>query len=74
MSKAKMTTKGQITVPKKIREQMGLRTGDEVEFLKENGLFILKKCLPPDVIKKYRGFLKDSAGQDPDKLIEEMRG
>ena len=31
-TKAKITSKGQITLPAKLRRQLGLRTGDVVEF------------------------------------------
>jgi antitoxin PrlF len=74
MSKAKITTKGQITVPKPVRDRMGLRTGDELEFIEEDGIYRIKKCLPPTPLKKFRGFLRDLTGHDPDKVIEEMRG
>jgi AbrB family looped-hinge helix DNA binding protein len=74
MSKTKITTKGQITVPKQVRERMGLRTGDELEFIEERGVYRIKKCLPAAPFKKYRGYLKDLAGNDPDKVIVEMRG
>lgn len=29
---AKLTSKGQITVPKAVRDELGLRTGDSLEF------------------------------------------
>jgi AbrB family looped-hinge helix DNA binding protein len=74
MSKTKITTKGQITVPKQVRERLGLRTGDELEFIEENGVYRLKKCTPPNPLKKYRGCLKDMAGFDSDKVVWEMRG
>jgi antitoxin PrlF len=32
MAKAKLTSKGQITIPKQVRERLNLRTGDRVEF------------------------------------------
>lgn len=73
MSKSKITTKGQITVPKQVRERMGLRTGDELEFIEEGGFFRIKKCIPPAALKKYRGYLKGLVGHDPDRIIEEMR-
>jgi AbrB family looped-hinge helix DNA binding protein len=33
MATATMTSKGQLTVPKEIRDRLGLRPGDRVEFL-----------------------------------------
>jgi AbrB family looped-hinge helix DNA binding protein len=35
MSEAKMTSKGQITVPKDVRLKLGLKPGDRVRFLLE---------------------------------------
>jgi AbrB family looped-hinge helix DNA binding protein len=35
MSEAKMTSKGQITVPKDVRLKLGLRPGDRVRFIVE---------------------------------------
>ena len=32
MLQAKVTTKGQITLPKAVREQLSIRTGDRIEF------------------------------------------
>jgi antitoxin PrlF len=74
MSKTKITTKGQITVPKQVRDRMGLRTGDELEFIEEDGIYRIKKCLPPTPLKKYRGYLKELSGQDPDQVVQDMRG
>lgn len=34
---AKITSKGQITLPKTVRERHGLKPGDRVEFFEENG-------------------------------------
>ena len=35
MSEAKMTSKGQITVPRDVRQKLGLKPGDRVRFLLE---------------------------------------
>jgi AbrB family looped-hinge helix DNA binding protein len=35
MSEAKMTSKGQITVPKDVRDKLGLKPGDRVRFILE---------------------------------------
>jgi len=74
MAKSKITSKGQVTIPKEVRERLGLRPGDELEFLEENGVFRLRKRVDPEVFKKYRGYLKELAGRDSDDLVREMRG
>ena len=37
MEMAKVTSKGQITIPHDIRKKMALKTGDKIIFLEENG-------------------------------------
>jgi len=36
-AQAKITSKGQITLPKEVRERHGLKPGDRVEFVEEGG-------------------------------------
>lgn len=44
MVSATMTSKGQLTVPKEIRDQLGLAAGDRVEFVPaEDGRVVLRK-------------------------------
>ncbi len=74
MAKTRITTKGQVTIPKEVRERLGLRPGDELEFTEEDGVFRLRKRVDPEVFKKYRGYLKELAGQCSDDLVREMRG
>ena len=74
MAKTRITSKGQVTVPKEVRERLGLRPGDELEFIEENGVYRLRKRVDPEVFKKYRGYLKELAGRDSDELVREMRG
>ena len=39
---ATVTTKGQVTIPKAIREQMGIQPNDKVDFKIENGRVVMK--------------------------------
>ncbi len=42
MVRARLSSKGQLTIPVEIRERYGLATGDEVEFvLEEKGAYLL---------------------------------
>jgi len=45
---AKVTSKGQVTLPKQIRESLSIRTGDRLEFFIEpcNRISVLKKRKP----------------------------
>lgn len=74
MSKTRITTKGQVTIPKEVRERLGLRPGDQLEFIEEEGVYRLRKRIDPEVFKKYRGYLKEWASQGSDDLVREMRG
>lgn len=42
MVRATLTSKGQLTVPKSVREQLGLRSGDRVTFEFEGDSVLLK--------------------------------
>lgn len=74
MVATRITSKGQVTIPKEVRQQLGLRAGDEIEFVKVGTAFRLQKRLNGSPFEKYRGYLSHLAGQDPDELVEEMRG
>lgn len=42
MELAKITTKGQITIPIHIRKKLNLKDGDKVIFLEENGRVVME--------------------------------
>jgi len=69
-----MTTKGQITVPKPVRDQLGLVPGDTLEFVEANGTFVIRRHTEQPRFAKYRGVLEHLRGQDPDSLLEALRG
>jgi len=70
---SRMTTKGQVTVPKAIRDEMGLRPGDEVEFVRANGAYQMQKKVAKDAFEKWRGYLKH-LGKTTDEFMREIRG
>ena len=74
MPTAKVTSKGQVTLPLDVRRRMGIERGDEIEFREENGRFVLVKRLRHTPFDAYVGFLKDKQGVDPDELVAELRG
>ncbi|MBI2913150.1 MAG: AbrB/MazE/SpoVT family DNA-binding domain-containing protein [Chloroflexi bacterium] len=74
MPKTKVTTKGQVTIPKDVRQRLGLRPGDEIEFVEDRSGFRVQKRVTASPFKKYRGYLKGLTGRDPDELVDQMRG
>jgi AbrB family looped-hinge helix DNA binding protein len=71
----RLTEKGQVTIPKRVRDELGLRTGDEVEFVADpSGGYRLRKVLRTNPFSRYRGHLTGLAGRRPDELVSEQRG
>jgi len=68
--------KGQVTVPKQVRDALGLRPGDEVEFVTDaaSGGYRLRKVLRTNPFARYRGHLSGLAGRPPDELVRDLRG
>lgn len=74
MSSSRLTSKGQVTIPKPVRERLGIRPGDEVEFVEcDDGVRVRRK-LRDNPLEQWRGYLKHLAGQDIDALIDDWRG
>ncbi len=71
---SRMTEKGQITIPKELRENMGLRPGDQVEFRAIKKGLEVRKQANPGRFARYKGFLGNLKGKTSKDLLEEMRG
>jgi antitoxin PrlF len=74
----RLTSKGQVTLPKAIRETLGVKYGDKVDFVERDGAIVVKKHFDVKkfdaAVKKWRGYLGHLKGKDIDKLIDDMRG
>ncbi len=70
--KAKMTSKGQLTLPKPLRDKLGLKIGDNIIIRETSEGYVLEKELDQQRFKKYVGYLKQES--ESDKIIEELRG
>lgn len=71
----RMTTKGQVTIPRRLREHLGLKPGSDVNFeLAEDGRVFLKTRNPPPESRFAR--LRGSAklGMTTDELMALTRG
>jgi AbrB family looped-hinge helix DNA binding protein len=71
--RSRISSKGQITVPVEVRDQLGLTTGTEIEFVVRDGEAVLRKgggkAHPVD---RLYGQLR--LGGPVDALVDAMRG
>lgn len=74
MITAKVTSKGQITLPKAIREKLGVHAGEDVGFEEKDGIFFVKKVIRKSPFDKWAGRLKHLEGRESDDLIRTARG
>jgi len=49
---ATLTSKGQITIPKELREKLDLKKGDKLVLIEENGNIILRKVSLEEIREK----------------------
>ena len=70
----RMTSKGQVTIPKNIREVLGIKPGDQVEFeLLSDQRVIVKPVLATTVFERYVGYLADRVDEEPDHIVAQLR-
>lgn len=70
-AKAKVTTKGQVTIPKKIREKLNIQPGDFVLFVRKGNEVVIK---PARTLLDFRGVIKtDKKIEDWEKLRDNAK-
>jgi len=74
MQTAKVTSKGQITIPKNVREKLGLKTGTGVAFEEKEGVFYIRKSVIKSPFDKWKGKLRRPKGKSSDQIVKELRG
>ena len=70
----RISERGQITIPKALRDRYGLNRDVEVEVVPtDKGLLIQKRAVAEHPVDRVYGIL-DGQGMDVDAYIEEIRG
>ncbi len=70
--KAKVAERGQVTIPKPLRERLDIRPGTVLEFTEKAGQLIVVKADSQDELDRVYGTL--GSGRRTDTLIQELRG
>jgi antitoxin PrlF len=74
---AKLTSKGQVTVPKEIRRRLGVRTGDRLLFEEDGDGVRVTAVRKESPFAKYRGIGTPGIGKGRkgiQKWLRELRG
>jgi len=72
---SRLTSKGQVTIPKRLRDHLGLKPGSEVEFtMNDHGEIVVrtKEQLPKSRFDAIRGTL--NLGMTTDEFMRLLRG
>lgn len=72
-ARSRVSEKGQVTIPKAIRERLGIRPGELLEFDEgADGRVVARKVATRDPVDEVYGIL--NAREGTDELIERLRG
>jgi AbrB family looped-hinge helix DNA binding protein len=72
-TRAKITSKGQITVPLKVREALGVKAGDQLAFEDKGADIVIKPIRRESPFAKYQGIGTPGIGPGRKAVIDFVR-
>jgi antitoxin PrlF len=70
--KVTVSEKGQVTIPKRLRERLGIRAGEMLDFEERDGELVARKAGSADPVAEVYGTLK--LGEPIDEFVRQIRG
>jgi antitoxin PrlF len=70
--KSVLSDRGQVTIPKEIRDRLGLKPGVVLDFTENDGKLVVTKVVSNDSIEESYGILK--LGRTTSQVMSELRG
>ncbi|MGH7746979.1 MAG: AbrB/MazE/SpoVT family DNA-binding domain-containing protein [Candidatus Dormibacteria bacterium] len=67
-----VSEKGQVTIPKRLRDRLGIRPGEVLEFTEEGGRLVATKATRQDPVDAVYGIL--DLKRPTDAVITRLRG
>lgn len=67
-----ISEKGQVTVPKPLRDRLGIKPGDRLEFIEEHGHMVVSKAGNQDPVGAVYGIL--NLDKSTDDALRQLRG
>ena len=71
---AVVSEKGQVTIPKLIRDGLGLTPGSILDFQEENGCIIVRKVVAENPVSAWRGRGRLPVGKTVNDYLRIVRG
>ncbi len=72
--KATVSEKGQVTIPKPLRERLGIRAGEVLEFETDRGRLVATKSAAADQVDAVYGILRGRLKGGTDAFLRKTRG
>ncbi|HVF47928.1 MAG TPA: AbrB/MazE/SpoVT family DNA-binding domain-containing protein [Pyrinomonadaceae bacterium] len=72
-TRAKITSKGQITVPLKVRQALGVKAGDQLAFEHRGADIVIKPIRRESPFAKYQGMGTPGIGRGRQAVIDYVR-
>jgi len=69
---AVVAERGQVTIPKRLRDRLGIGPGCVVDFEEDHGRLVLAKVVSHDPVSRVLGCIQLDQGTDD--LVRELRG
>jgi AbrB family looped-hinge helix DNA binding protein len=70
--KSAVSQKGQVTIPKRLRDRLGIRPGELLDFEEEHGRLVATKLARRDAVDELFGVLRGRGRTDA--LVRRLRG
>jgi AbrB family looped-hinge helix DNA binding protein len=70
--KSVVSEKGQVTIPKALRDALAIGPGTELDFTEEDGKLVARRVFKSDAIRALLGFLP--RGEATDAYVDDLRG
>ena len=70
--KSVVSEKGQVTIPERLRDRLGIRAGEVLDFEEEQGRLVARKASPTDPVDAVYGIV--ALDRPVAELLAELRG
>ena len=72
--RARVTSKGQVTIPVQVRKSLGLNPGDVLVIRESAAGYTLEKAATRSKFDEFVGYMRKGAPVSTDEIMREMRG